>query len=132
EPQQQQQSVTETATAISTQTHDKRRLSLISTDSSSETEAKSKTKSIRVETEDLDDALYMDMGEHELSKSSKASKIKNNRIATSYERELAKDLRCFSEETDKVDKKLLRSHHFRPSKSVGSRKNNKKAFFDEL
>ncbi|KAG0291221.1 hypothetical protein BGZ97_005961 [Linnemannia gamsii] len=124
---------TETA-AISTQTHDKRRLSFTSADSSSSF-SESMTKATRVEFEngDLDDALYMDMTEHELSKSSKASKIKNNRIAISYERELAKDLRCFSEETDKVDKKLLRSHHhLRPSKSVGSRKGNKKAFIDEL
>lgn len=132
EPQhQQQQQSTETETAnISTQTHDKRRLSLTSTDSSSSSEIQTKSKSTRVETDDLDDTLYMDMTEHELSKSSKASTIKNNRIATSYGRELAKDLRCFSEETDKVDKKLLRSHH--QSKTVGSRKSNKKAFFDEL
>ncbi|KAF9273174.1 hypothetical protein BGZ88_004009 [Linnemannia elongata] len=131
EPQQQQQQSTETDTAtISTQTHDKRRLSLTSTDSSSSSETRTKSKSTRVETDDLDDTLYMDMSEHELSKSSKASTIKNNRIATSYERELAKDLRCFSEETDKVDKKLLRSYH--QPKTVGSRKSNRKAFFDEL
>ncbi|KAF9544581.1 hypothetical protein EC957_011892 [Mortierella hygrophila] len=133
EPQQQQQESAETETetaTISTQTHEKRRLSLTSTDSSPSSETQTKYKSTRVETDDLDDTLYMDMTEHELSKSSKASKIKNNRIATSHERELAKDLRCFSEETDKVDKKLLRSHHH--SKTVGSRKSNKKAFFDEL
>ncbi|KAG0276247.1 hypothetical protein BGZ95_007784 [Linnemannia exigua] len=125
----------------STQTHhnnnDKRRLSHTGSTPSSP----SKTKSTRVETEqdldsddlDNDDILYMYMTEHELSKSSKASQIKNTRIATTYERELAKDLRCYSEETDKVDKKLLRQ---RPTKAAGGcssyRKNNKKAYFDEL
>ncbi|KAF9909957.1 hypothetical protein EC991_007762 [Linnemannia zychae] len=116
---------------ISTQTHDKRRLSLTSSTPSSP----SKSKATRVENEqDLDsDLLYMYMTEHELSKSSKASKIMNTRIATAHDRELAKDLRCYSEETDKVDKKLLRQ---RPTKAAGGsssyRKNNKKAYFDEL
>ncbi|KAG0287513.1 hypothetical protein BGZ96_008554 [Linnemannia gamsii] len=121
------------AATISTHTNDKRRLSLSSTDPSSSS-SETKTNSTRVETEneDLDDALYMDMSEHELSKSSKASTIKNNRIAISYERELAKDLRCFSEETDKVDKKLLSKQHQFRFKSVGSRKSNNKAFIDEL
>ncbi|KAF9135195.1 hypothetical protein BGW39_004125 [Mortierella sp. 14UC] len=116
---------------ISTQTHDKRRLSLTSSIPSSP----SKCKSTRVETEqDLDSAMiYMDMTEHELSKSTKASKIMNTRIATAHDRELAKDLRCYSEETDKVDKKLFRQ---RPTKAAGGyssyRKSNKKAYFDEL
>ncbi|KAF9094161.1 hypothetical protein BGX29_009640 [Mortierella sp. GBA35] len=115
-----------TATAtISTQTHDKRRLS----------------PTIRVvhvvETNDCDERqqLYMDMTEHELSKSPRACRIKNNRVAIAHERELAKDLRCFCDETDKVDKKLLRAT--RPVRSAGSRKSNsssssKKAFLDEL
>ncbi|KAG0377400.1 hypothetical protein BGX24_006163 [Mortierella sp. AD032] len=126
---------------VSTQAHhhnnDKRRLSLTGSTPSSP----SKTKSTRVEAEqdldnnDLDNdyMLYMYMTEHELSKSSKASQIKNTRIATTYERELAKDLRCYSEETNKVDKKLL---HQRPTKAAGGyssyRKSNKNAYFDEL
>ncbi|KAF9945654.1 hypothetical protein BGZ72_001132 [Mortierella alpina] len=53
--------------------------------------------------------LYMSMTEHELSKSSKASRLKNTRVATHHSRELARALGCFSEETDKIDKKAVRS-----------------------
>ncbi|KAF9987047.1 hypothetical protein BGZ75_001085 [Mortierella antarctica] len=53
--------------------------------------------------------LYMSMTEHELSKSSKASKLKNSRVATHHSRELARALGCFSEEADKIDKKAVRS-----------------------
>ncbi|KAF9953368.1 hypothetical protein BGZ70_000269 [Mortierella alpina] len=61
--------------------------------------------------DDSDDQglLYMSMTEHELSKSSKASKLKNTRVATHHSRELARALGCFSEEADKIDKKAVRS-----------------------
>ncbi|KAF9923655.1 hypothetical protein FBU30_006270 [Linnemannia zychae] len=99
----------ETAT-ISTETHDKRRLSSMSdTESSS-----SKAKAARVENNGANDhddngMIYMGLTEHELSKSSRATKIKNKRIATSHVHTLAKELGCFSKETNKVDKKLFRA-----------------------
>ncbi|KAG0200983.1 hypothetical protein BGX28_006088 [Mortierella sp. GBA30] len=61
------------------------------------------------EDEDGDETLYMAMTEHELSKSSKASKMMKNRVAMHHSRELARALGCLSEEADKIDKKAVRS-----------------------
>ncbi|KAF9350792.1 hypothetical protein BGX26_011103 [Mortierella sp. AD094] len=70
--------------------------------------------------------LYMYMTERELSKSSKAAKIKNSRVATQHDRDLAKALGCLSEETDKVDKKAIRSRSNGKSKIKSSRANKSK------
>ncbi|KAG0006140.1 hypothetical protein BGZ79_008687, partial [Entomortierella chlamydospora] len=69
--------------------------------------------------------LYMYMTERELSKSSKAAKIKNSRVATQHDRDLAKALGCLSEETDKIDKKAIRSRSNCKSKTK-SRTNKSK------
>ncbi|CAO3567688.1 unnamed protein product [Mortierella alpina] len=73
-----------------------------------------KRKDIPERSDDDDDdsdegLLYMSMTEHELAKSSKASRLKNTRVATHHSRELARALGCFSEEADKIDKKAVRS-----------------------
>ncbi|KAF8978117.1 hypothetical protein BGZ46_006818 [Entomortierella lignicola] len=65
--------------------------------------------------------LYMSITEHELSKSVKAIKIKKNRVATQHEHDLAKALGCLLEETNKVDKKAIRSR----SNAKGKTKSNK-------
>ncbi|KAF8934435.1 hypothetical protein BGZ58_005710 [Dissophora ornata] len=69
-------------------------------------------------------ATYMSMTEHELSKSFNAVKIKNSRVATQHDRDLARALGCISEKTDEVDKKALRS---RSCKSKTKSKTNNKA-----
>ncbi|KAF9567487.1 hypothetical protein EC968_003210 [Mortierella alpina] len=71
---------------------------------------KRKDLSERSDDDDSDGGLlYMSMTEHELSKSSKASKLKNTRVATHHSRELARALGCFSEEAHRIDKKAVRS-----------------------
>ncbi|KAF9097014.1 hypothetical protein BGX27_001055, partial [Mortierella sp. AM989] len=70
--------------------------------------------------------LYMSMTEHELSKSSKAAKIKNSRVATQHDRDLAKALGCLSEDTDKIDKKAIRSRSNGKSNTKSSRANKSK------
>ncbi|KAG0220750.1 hypothetical protein BGX31_010624 [Mortierella sp. GBA43] len=47
--------------------------------------------------DDDDEELYMYMTGHELSKSTKATKIKNSRLATLHDHELAKALGCLSQ-----------------------------------
>ncbi|GJJ77067.1 hypothetical protein EMPS_09426 [Entomortierella parvispora] len=71
--------------------------------------------------EDEDEALYMSMTEHELAKSTSASKIKNTRVAIHHGRELARALKCLDEETDKVDKKAIRMRISGKSKSNQSK-----------
>ncbi|KAF9286665.1 hypothetical protein BGZ68_002667 [Mortierella alpina] len=98
------------------QIHSTKSLTVTSTDNNIQAHEASraeKRKDISERSDDDDDRdeglLYMSMTEHELSKSSRASKLQNTRVATHHSRELARALGCFSEETDKVDKKAVRS-----------------------
>ncbi|KAF9183495.1 hypothetical protein BGZ51_003998 [Haplosporangium sp. Z 767] len=83
---------------------------------------KRKDNTATVQDEESDEVLYMSMTEHELSKSTKAVKIMNHRVATHHDRELAKALGCFSEEAGKVDKKALQT---RSSKTRTKNRANK-------
>ncbi|KAG0367589.1 hypothetical protein BGZ54_003634 [Gamsiella multidivaricata] len=56
-----------------------------------------------------DEAVYMSMTEHELLKSTKATKIKNIRVATQYSRDLARALGYLTEDMERVDMKTIRA-----------------------
>ncbi|KAG0249122.1 hypothetical protein BG011_009570 [Mortierella polycephala] len=83
---------------------------------------KRKDTTATAQDEESDEMLYMSMTEHELSKSTKAAKLMNHRVATHHDRELAKALGCFSEEAGKVDKKALQT---RSSKTKSKNRANK-------
>ncbi|KAG0041467.1 hypothetical protein BGZ83_001766 [Gryganskiella cystojenkinii] len=103
------QATPSTQTSQATQTtHEKRSVAAIQTASDEENEE-----------DGYDDGahLYMSMTEHELAKSTSASKIKNTRVAKHHGRELARALKCLDKETEKIDKKAIKMRAGAGSKS---------------
>ncbi|KAG0316578.1 hypothetical protein BGZ99_006825 [Dissophora globulifera] len=77
--------------------------------------------------DDEDDTFYMPLTERELSKSSKAAKIKNSRVATQHDWHLARALGCLTEDTDEVDKKALRSRSSKVNNTINNDKMKSRA-----